>query len=243
MKKIDLSLFPTETLEILRKEISKELLHRKKSKRRERRKKFSDFFKNNKCPDISKALKEGLKLNSAYLLSIPDIQNHEPYNFTLYLSSLLDQDWSKLYPRDTDIGDHYVYAHVDPRLKAFITNPEGGGNYGGRPFYIGKGICNRAFDLKRNEGHGKIIKEILNEGYDSSDIVKILFIDLSEQKSLEIEAKLIYYFGIRYSENRKGWLINLTEPTIPKFVGEMNKISARMVFREKKLLPITNTLT
>ena len=239
MKKIDLSLFPTEALEALRSEIKKELIIRKKSKRIKRREKFLDFLKYDDATDISQSLKSIFKFNSNDLLNIPGIADYDPYSFILYLPSLLAQNWSELYPRETDCGEYYVYAHVDPRFQTFKSDLEGGGNYGGRPFYIGKGIGHRAFDLKRNQGHGKIIKEILDDGYDANDIVKIIFSGLSEQKSFEIEAKLIYYFGIKYSKKRKGWLINLTEPPIPKFTGDMKKISPRMVFRERKLSSTT----
>ncbi len=235
MKKIDLSLVPINALETLKSEIEKELTKRKKPERRDSGKKIFDFLKSN---DPTDPLESILKLNSDSLLRLPSLDKHEPSGLILYLPSLLAQDWHDAYPRDIDYGKYYVYAHIDPRSKPFIASKELGGNYGGRPFYIGKGIDNRAFDLKRNQGHGKIIREILNDGYDSSDIVKIIFSELSESKALEIEAKLIYYFGIRYSKKRKGWLINLTEPTVPKFIGDMKIISSlttRMVFRAKKL--------
>jgi hypothetical protein len=120
-----------------------------------------------------------------------------------------------------------IYAHIDPRYPKediFITTEDCGGNYGGRPLYIGKGTGRRAHDLKRNEGHGKIIKEILKSDFPSISIVKIIFDGLSEQKALEMEAKLIYFFGVRYSKKRPGWLINLSEPPTPKFEGIMRKM-------------------
>jgi len=235
MKKIDLSLFPTESLKTLRDEIEVELIKRKNLEYKESGGELFNFLKSNVPIDEMESV---FKFNGDSLLRIPNIEQHEPIGLTQYLLSLLVQDWSQLYPRNTDRGEYYVYAHIDPRQKIFIAPQEAGGNYKGRPFYIGKGIDNRAFDLKRNQGHGKIIRELLNDGYNSSNIVKIIFSELSEQKALEIESKLIYYFGISYSKKRRGWLINLTEPPIPDFIGDMTIPSfrtARMVSRAKRI--------
>lgn len=209
MKKTDLSLFSFETLKNLKNEIDIELTKRKSIMRKTSGKELFDFLKDN---DPSGEMESLLKFNSASLLSIPMLDKHEPNGLTQYLPSLLAQDWSEIYPRNTDHGKHYVYAHLDPRQKIFFSPEDCGGKYEGRPFYIGKGIGNRAFDLKRNEGHGKILREILNDGYNSYDIVKIIFYKLSEYKALEIEAKLIYYFGISYSKKRQGWLLTSSPP-------------------------------
>ena len=230
MKKIDLSSFPTDALKALQEQIKKEISSRKKSDSSMRRINFIHSLKPKDFPDREHALESIYRFNSENLLKIPINKGNEPRHLTRYLPCLLDQNWSELYPRETDIGEFYVYAHVDPRHRIFVASSKEGGNYGGQPFYIGKGIGNRAFDLKRNQGHGKTIKEILNDGYLPSNIVKILFSDLSEQKALEIEAKLIYYFGTKYSKQRIGWLVNLTEPITPEFIDTMKRFPCKNTF-------------
>ena len=39
---------------------------------------------------------------------------------------LLNQNWSCTYPRDTDSGEYYVYAHVDPSGKFSVADIIGG---------------------------------------------------------------------------------------------------------------------
>jgi hypothetical protein len=230
MNKIDLSKYPTEDLKSLKNQIKEELNKRS----RHSQKKYSHHSVSRRIlsihglnpkdyTDEERKITE-IRLFNGHFLLRPPPKNGDPFEWAPYLSSLIAQDWKELYPRESETGDYYVYAHVDPRLKIFITTEDSGGNYGGRPFYIGKGVGNRAYDLKRNEGHGKIIKEILENKFPPLSIVNIIFSGLSEQKALEIEAKLIYFFGVRYSEKRKGWLINLSEPPIPKFVGVMKII-------------------
>lgn len=121
-------------------------------------------------------------------------------------------------------GDYYVYAHVDARKDVFKSLPECGGNWRGMPFYIGKGIGRRAYDLKRNQGHGKRIAELLELGMGPNDIVHIAFSGLSERKALEIEAKCIYFFGSIYEpgkRGKRGRLLNLDIPKLPEFSGVM----------------------
>ena len=76
----------------------------------------------------------------------------------VYLPRLLAQDWSLLFAgSDTVVTDSYVYMHCDPRSKP-IELKSLKVNLKGKPFYIGKGSGRRAWDLKRNEGHGKRIQ-------------------------------------------------------------------------------------
>lgn len=226
IKKLNLSQFSTDDLKSLRIQIKDELIKRghfkpdsyKKSIMRRISfihglKPLNNIHENEQINNINLC-------NGNFLLSLPIIEG-DPTQWEPYLSSLLNQNWKCLFPRETEEGDYYVYAHVDPRHNIFVTSECCGGNYGGRPFYIGKGTGNRAYDLKRNEGHGKTIKEILKDEYSPSHIVKILFSGLSEQKALEIESKLIYFFRTQYSKRRKGWLVNLSEPPIPEFKGIM----------------------
>lgn len=139
-----------------------------------------------------------------------------------YYKALICQDWSSIYPRDTSFGDYYVYAHVDPRKPSFTPGKNFGGSLPGTPFYIGKGIGNRAFDLKRNEGHGRVLKTLFSLEYKPEHIVFIMFDGLSENKAYEIEAKLIYFFGTIFQKDRsKGALVNLDIPQIPKYKKSM----------------------
>jgi hypothetical protein len=127
-----------------------------------------------------------------------------------YLKSLLKQDWSFLFKDDCldEEKKYYVYAHVipkkvRPKLLARI-------NIFGEPFYIGKGTGGRAYDMKRNQGHGKRIKRILDNGYTAKNIVNIIKDNLSEAEAYELESKLIYFFGTIYEPRKnKGILLNL----------------------------------
>lgn len=80
----------------------------------------------------------------------------------------------------------YVYALKDPRQKP------------AKPFYIGKGTGNRAWEHQSiidDSEKGKLIQEIKSSGH--SIIHTILADDLTEQQALKIEAELIAAFGIR----------------------------------------------
>ena len=80
----------------------------------------------------------------------------------------------------------YVYALKDPRQKP------------AKPFYIGKGTGNRAWEhqAKIDESEkGLLIKEILEASH--SVIHTIIADNLTEQQALKIEAELIAAFGIR----------------------------------------------
>ena len=92
----------------------------------------------------------------------------------------------------------YVYALKDPRQKP------------AKPFYIGKGTGNRAWEhqAKIDESEkGLLIKEILEASH--SVIHTIIADNLTEQQALKIEAELIAAFGIR---SRGGMLTNRIQP-------------------------------
>lgn len=223
MKKIDLSILKTEDLHSLADQIQNELKKRRGTVRHNRK-----MLKRSSAIHEIEALSRVNENQPTSLLTLPRRRTLELiYEFEPYLPPLINQDWNSVYPRDTEEGEYYVYAHIDPRKKPFITTEDAGGNYGGMPFYIGKGIGSRAFQLKRNEGHGKTIREIIKNNWPKSSIVNILFKNLSEQKAFEIEAKLIYFFGTQFSMIRPGPLVNLDQPTIPKFIGSMKKIKAK----------------
>ncbi len=133
-----------------------------------------------------------------------------------YLPYLLSQDWTHLY-KDAWLDDekkYYVYAHTNPlKQNTHITSrliiP-------GIPFYIGKGTGDRAWDLKRNQGHGKEIKKI-SLFVPENDIVFIVKDNLTEEQAFILESKLIYFFGTIYGLRKKGILYNLNEERTPLF--------------------------
>lgn len=92
----------------------------------------------------------------------------------------------------------YVYALKDPR-----TNPA-------KPFYIGKGTGNRAWQHQANlddSEKGRVIAAILDAG--KQVIHTIIADDLNEHQALKIEAELIAAFGIR---SQGGLLTNQVRP-------------------------------
>lgn len=222
----------TKFLIQLRKDISLVLSERKAKNGLNRRREFISNLSERQL-EFPEYLKEANARNSSKVLSLYAI--NEPLHVReKYLSSLLDQNWSKTYPCNGGPCDFYVYAHVDPTLR-IVSMPSGcDGSFGGTPFYIGKGAGQRAFDLKRNQGHGKKIGELIDKGWGKEDIVSILFDGLTEQKALEIESKLIYFFGTIYQADRKHTcLMNLDVPKTPKHQGVMEKLMIRKVFEAK----------
>lgn len=159
--------------------------------------------------------------NSAALLKIP-VEGNAHVRLT-YLRALINQNWSHLFQSDCESENkYYVYAHVDPEASPFCSIPEFGGHWGGMPFYIGKGCGQRAYDLKRNQMHGKLIAKALKAGFEPSDIVHIISSGLTESKALEIEAKYIYFFGATY-QSKTGCLVNLDQSMVPEFSGVMTR--------------------
>lgn len=224
MDRYQLQHLSDESLERLRKDLSGELSRRGKEKAKwTRYKKSKDtFIEQHPPPEL------WVEQNSAGIYAIPHINKMAPNTRTAYLIPLLRQNWKPAFSGLFDLEPkYYVYAHVDPSKKRFPAHKEAGGIYPGRPFYIGKGCGNRAYDLKRNQGHGKILRRVLQADYSSDQIVHIVRDGLSEIEALELESKLVYFFGIIYDtlSGRKpsGWLVNLDIPTRPFFEREMIK--------------------
>ena len=232
MDKFQLQHIPTDHLIELREDIKKELKKRRVSSAIENRKTFISSLKP-RHENRDAINKEIFDFNSNNLLALRHPENPADYN-TKFLPCLLAQDWSETFPEVLSDAKFYVYVHVDPRQKVFVADNLSGGNYGGKPFYVGKGTGSRAYDLKRNQGHGTRIRQIINEGFDAEDIVKIVFDNLTESRAFEIESKLIYFFGTLYEEKRKnGWLLNLEVPKTPVFVGLMNSFVTKTMIKNE----------
>jgi len=121
-----------------------------------------------------------LEINSTLLLAMPMSPREQFDEKRVFLQCLLSQDWSHLFLSYEDTpGSFYVYAHVDPRHAGFACEKINILPLQGIPFYVGKGVGSRAYDLKRNQGHGKIIQYLLGQGYTEGSLVRILFSGLS----------------------------------------------------------------
>lgn len=132
-----------------------------------------------------------------------------------YLKELIDQDWNGLFAGDEE-EKYYVYLHVQPSGKRIEFAHDGVSiKTAGYPFYVGKGTALRAFDLNRNQGHGAILRQLVADGVPPNDIVFIVKDRMSEPAALALESKLIYFFGTRYEQGRKGLLVNLDIPIRP----------------------------
>ena len=97
------------------------------------------------------------------------------------------------------MNPYYIYALKDPR-----TSPA-------KPFYIGKGTGNRAWDhtLRVDSTRkGKRISDIQAQGYEV--VTTVLADELTEIQALKLEAELIAAFG---TEDTGGFLTNSVMPS------------------------------
>ena len=179
---------------------------------------FANYAVDN--PDIPIADTQAVSGGGLTPLAIPQRLLVAPPDVRInLLGRLLCQDWSGLFREEDLTAKYYVYAHIEPSVKHLIVNKRYGGPIKGVPFYIGKGTGDRAFDLKRNQSHGKKIDQLRNEGVRDADIVHVFRRCLTERQAFEMEAKLIYFFGTVYEGGRDGTLLNLDISQRPEFKG------------------------
>lgn len=104
----------------------------------------------------------------------------------------------------------YVYALKDPREKP------------AKPFYIGKGTGNRAWEHQANADEsekGQLIQSIKASGH---NVMHTIIADnLTEHQALKIEAELISAFGVR---SQGGLLTNRVRPN-PENVNRQIKLN------------------
>ena len=216
-----LKMLPNEFLIELIANAKKALAYKQINERFVRRKKTLKRLNNQSAIDLIESNKEISNRNSSDFY-IPFGHGKRKLTTPIkYLPCLMAQDWSSLFksPAYSNEKKFYVYAHLNPDRQSIVTTDDGGGIYKGLPFYIGKGCGDRAFDLKRNQGHGKMLDKLVKK-WKKDDIVKIIFDNLTESQAFEAESKLIYFFGTVYGA-QKGFLYNLDTPKTPKFKGFM----------------------
>lgn len=201
LNQIPLKSFPTEVLVALRENIRKELGRRAHAGEDVERKQSFGLY--------GRARSSNTKFG-------PEALESKEFKERLWaLDALMREDWSHLFPDGDEERRFYVYAHLDPRQRGVKWDGEFKLNMLGLPFYVGKGAGQRAWNLTRNEGHGVQLRQLRELGISDSEIVCIVRDNLTEREALEIESKLIYFFGTKFESGRKGILVNLDFPARP----------------------------
>jgi hypothetical protein len=235
---LNLTELPLNVLVELKRAINAEILTRKKAHYVARQLQGQSITRpllNDPSREYEEVIQDFIQFNSERLLALPAAERRHTFRDRIrYLPCLLAQNWKYLFPTVNKApGDCYVYAHVDPRQRPTALHALSV-QLPGSPFYIGKGSGARAWDLKRNQGHGKIIKQIRDEGFPDSSIVQVIAENLSERDALMLEAKLIYLLGSIYDETINGCLLNLADHIKPQFIQGMAKLPARNTFNARK---------
>jgi hypothetical protein len=165
--------------------------------------------------------------------ALPPMMRRTPLQKRLsFLPYILTQDWGRYFPDAENTREEcYVYAHLDPRTQP-LHLPDLHVVLKGTPFYIGKGIGQRAYDLKRNQGHGKRIQQLQQLGYAPTTFVQIVTDLITERQALSLEAQLIYFFGSIYDETVAGCLLNLADHVRPRHVLKMRELPTRKAYEK-----------
>ncbi|MFM7009145.1 MAG: hypothetical protein ACKO0Z_07385 [Betaproteobacteria bacterium] len=113
-----------------------------------------------------------------------------------------------------DGGNFYVYAHLSPLnvidvhkdvRDLWLFNRFGIVN---KPIYVGKGANGRWKEFNRDGAHRKIRSQCLKE---NKELIPVkLFENLSEERALDIEGRLIDILGCKHLSEH-GYLTNLDE--------------------------------
>lgn len=150
-----------------------------------------------------------------------------------YLDELLPQDWSEYFPNGDMERKYYVYAHLHGSVRIKYKSELLDLDLKGLPFYIGKGTGDRAYDLKRNQGHGELLRELKRLGKTELDVVVILKNGLTESEAFQLESKLIYLFGTKYETSRHGILLNIDIPQRPMMMKSGSWTSAQKRIKKR----------
>jgi hypothetical protein len=160
---------------------------------------------------------ERLKKDYRHMLRRDPDEEEIEAAWVAHFTAVMSDDWSKYFVDTGGDSDYYVYLHFDPRVDRQINlvSSQLSVSVQGEPFYVGKGTGLRAYDLKRNEGHGVMLRQMRQQGLMAEDVVRIVAHGLTEAKALELESKLIHFFGSRFDSGNPGMLVNLATTAGP----------------------------